>query len=151
MLSSHGQDKNFLILSDLNSVSGNDEKSGIFELIYSAQLKQQNNSDSHIAVYYHPCNQNTNNHFGPLKQEEIRKLTFVIVSKPFFANRTKQADPFVFLLSPLREFSFIFRCKVCSAAGENIKKLEILPRLHFKGQKVLNDRMKLENNKATPS
>ena len=57
----------------------------------------------------------------------------------------------MFVLSPLREFSFIFRCKVCSAAGGNIKKLEILPRLHFKGQKVLNDRMKLENNKATPS
>ena len=37
----------------------------------------------------------------------------------------------MFVLSPLREFSFIFRCKVCSAAGGNIKKLEILPRLHF--------------------
>ena len=57
----------------------------------------------------------------------------------------------MFVLSPLREFSFIFRCKVCSAAGGNIKKLEILPRLHFKGQKVLNDRMKLENNKTLRS
>ena len=57
----------------------------------------------------------------------------------------------MFVLSPLLEFSFIFRCKVCSAAGGHIKKLEILPRLHLKGQKVLNDRMKLENNKATPS
>ena len=37
----------------------------------------------------------------------------------------------MFVLSPLREFSFIFRGKVCSAAGGNIKKLEILPRLHF--------------------
>ena len=63
------------------------KKSGIFELIYSAQLKRQNNSDSQIAVYYHLCNQNTNNHFGPLKQEEIRKLTFVIVSKLFLVNR----------------------------------------------------------------
>ena len=104
------------------------KKSGFFELIYSAQLKQQNNSDSQIAVYYHPCNQNTNNHFGPLKQKEIRKLTFVIVSGAFSC---KQADPFVFVLSPLSEFSFIFRCKVCSAAGGHIKKLEILPRLHF--------------------
>ena len=56
-------------------------------MIYSAQLKRQNNSDSQITIYYHPCNQNTNNHFGPLKQEEIRKLTFVIVSKLFLANR----------------------------------------------------------------
>ena len=32
----------------------------------------------------------------------------------------------MFVLSPLREFSFIFRCKVCSAAGGNIKKLAIL-------------------------
>ena len=68
-------------------MSANEQKSGIFELIYSAQLKRQNNSDSQIAVYYHPCNQNTNNHFGPLKQEEIKKLTFVIVSKLFPANR----------------------------------------------------------------
>ena len=37
----------------------------------------------------------------------------------------------MFVLSPLREYSFIFRCKVCSAPGQNIKKLEILPRLHF--------------------
>ena len=43
----------------------------------------------------------------------------------------------MFVLSPLREFSFIFRCKVCSAAGENFKKFEILP----------NDRMKLEITK----
>ena len=43
----------------------------------------------------------------------------------------------MFVLSPLREFSFIFRCKVCSAAGENFKKVEILP----------NDRMKLEITK----
>ena len=35
----------------------------------------------------------------------------------------------MFVLSPLREFSSIFRYKVCSAAGGNIKKLEILPRL----------------------
>ena len=63
------------------------KKSGIFELIYSAQLKRQNNSDSQIAVYYYLCNQNTNNHFGTLKQEEIRKLTFVIVSKHFLVNR----------------------------------------------------------------
>ena len=57
----------------------------------------------------------------------------------------------MFVLSPLREFSFIFRCKVCSAAGEHFKKLEILPRSHFERAKVLNDRMNLENNKATPS
>ena len=104
---------------------------GIFELIYSAQLKQESNSDSQIVVYYHPYNQNTNNHFGSLKEEEIRKLTFV----SFQAFSCKQADPFVFVLSPLREFSFIFRCKVCSAAGEHIKKLEILPRLHFERAK----------------
>ena len=63
------------------------KKSGIFELIYSAQLKRQNNSDSQIAAYYHTFNQITNNHFGPLKQEVIRKLAFVIVSKLFLANR----------------------------------------------------------------
>ena len=51
------------------------------------KLKRQNNSDIQITVYYHPCNQNTDNHFGPLKQEEIRKLTLVIVSKLFLANR----------------------------------------------------------------
>ena len=104
------------------------QKLGIFELIYSAQLKRENNSDSQIAVYYHPCNQNTSNHFGPLKQEEIRKLTFVIVSKLFLANR-------LITLCPLPEFSFIFRCKVCSAAGVHVKKLEILPRLHFERAK----------------
>ena len=65
-----------------------------------------------------------------MKQEEIRKLTFVIVSKLFLANR-----PIPSCLSPLREFSFIFRGKVCSAAGGNIKKLEILPRLHFERAK----------------
>ena len=40
----------------------------------------------------------------------------------------------MFVLSPLREFSVIFRCKVsckvCSAAEEHFKKVEILPRLH---------------------
>ena len=41
----------------------------------------------------------------------------------------------MFVLSPLREFSFIFRRKVCSAAGGHIKKLEILPRLHFERAK----------------
>ena len=104
---------------------------GIFELIYSAQLKQESNSDSQIAVYYHPCNQNTNNHFGPLKQEELRKLTFV----SFQAFSCKQADPFGFVLSPLHEFSFIFRCKVRSTAGGHVKKLEILLRLHFERAK----------------
>ena len=105
------------------------QKLGLFELIYSTQLKRENNSDSQIAVYYHPCNQNTYNHFGRLQQEEIRKLTFV----NFQAFSCKQADPFVFVLSPLHEFSFIFRCKlkVFSAAGGHFKKLEILPRLHF--------------------
>ena len=100
------------------------QKLGIFELMYSTQLKRENNSDSQIAVYYHPCNQNANNHFGPLKQEEIRKHTFVIVSKLFLANR-------LITLCPLREFSFIIRCKVCSAAGGHVKKLQILLRLHF--------------------
>ena len=57
----------------------------------------------------------------------------------------------MFVLSPLREFSFIFRCKVCSAAGEHIKKLEILPRLHFERANSAKDRMNLENDKATPS
>ena len=47
-------------------------------------LKTQYNFDSQIAVYYHPCNQNAD---GPLKQEEIGRLTFVIVSKLFLANR----------------------------------------------------------------
>ena len=41
----------------------------------------------------------------------------------------------MFVLSPLREFSFIFRCEVCSAAGRHIQKLEILPRLHFERAK----------------
>ena len=41
----------------------------------------------------------------------------------------------MFVLSPLREFSFIFRCKLCSAAGGHIKKLEILPKLHFERAK----------------
>ena len=113
-------------------MSANEQKSGIFELIYSAQLKRQNNSGSKNAVYYHPCNQNTNNHFGPLKQEEIRKLTFYY---SFLSFSCKQADPFVFVLSPLREFSFIFRSKVCSTAGGNIKKFEILPRLQFEREK----------------
>ena len=55
----------------------------------------------------------------------------------------------MFVLSPLPEFSFTFRCKVCSAAGENIQKLEILPRLHFERAKS-GERWD-ENNKATPS
>ena len=31
-----------------------------------------------MAVYCHPCYQNTNNHFGWLEKKEIRKLTFAI-------------------------------------------------------------------------
>ena len=41
----------------------------------------------------------------------------------------------MFVLSPLLEFSFIFSVKVRSAAGGHIKKLEILPRLHFEREK----------------
>ena len=113
--------------------------------MYSAQLKRQNRSDGQIAVYYHPCNQNTNNYFGPLKQEDIRKLTFVIVSKLFLANRPIPSC--LLFKSPLCKFSFIFRFKVCSAAGKIIKKLEIVPTIVgyiLKGEKVMNDRMKLE-------
>ena len=54
-------------------------------------------------------------------------------SKLFLADRP--IPSIVFVLSALREFSFIFRCKVCSTAGGNIKKLEILPRLHFERAK----------------
>ena len=43
------------------------QKSGIFDLIYSAQLKQKNNADNRIAVYYHPCNQNTNISFWAIE------------------------------------------------------------------------------------
>ena len=55
----------------------------------------------------------------------------------------------MFVLSPLREFSSTFRCEVCS--GEISKSSKYCLGYIFKGQKVLNDRMKLENNKATPS
>ena len=59
---------------------------------------------------------------------------------------------FVLHVSPLREFSFIFHCKVCSTAGGHVKKLKILLSNYIlKGQKVLNERMKPENNKVTPS
>ena len=111
------------------------QKLGLFELIYSASLKRENNSDSQIAVYYHPCNQNTNNHFGPLKQEEIRKLTFVIVSKLFLANR-------LITLCPLPEFSFIFQ-----QPEDMSKSLKYCLGYILKGQKVLNDRMKLKITK----
>ena len=47
----------------------------------------------------------------------------------------------------LRDFSFIFRYKVCSVTRGHVKKLEILPRLHFEREKVLNGRMKLEITK----
>ena len=46
----------------------------------------------------------------------------------------------MFVLGPLREFSFIFRCKVCSAAGEHIKNLEILLRLHVQRAKITEQR-----------
>ena len=55
----------------------------------------------------------------------------------------------MFVLSPLREFSFIFRCEVCSAAGGHIKKLEILPRLHFeraKSAERLDETRKLQSD-----
>ena len=120
---------------------------GIFELIYSAQLKELSNSDSQIVVCYHPCNQNSNNNFGPLKQEEIRKLTFV----SFQAFSCKQADPFVFVLSPLREFSFIFVVKYVEQLEDMSKSLKYCLGYILKGQKVLNERMKRENNKVTPS
>ena len=73
MLSSHGQDYFFFTLSDLNSVSANEPKIGYFliDLQRTSKTKEQLNSDSQIAVYYHPCNQNTNDNFGPLKEEEI--------------------------------------------------------------------------------
>ena len=129
-------------------MSANEQKIGHFELIYSAQLKRQNNSDSQIAVYYHPCNQNTNNHFGPLKQEEIRKLTFVIGFKLFLVNRPIPSCLFLVLFV---NFPSYFAVKY-------VQQLEIISKSSkyclgyiFKGQKVLNDRMKLENNKATPS
>ena len=67
-----------------------------------------------------------------MKQEEIKK-THICYS--FQAFSCKEADPFVFVLSLLREFSSIFRCKVCSAAEGNIKKLEILPRVHVQRAK----------------
>ena len=51
------------------------------------------------------------------------------------ASSCKQADPFVFVLSPLRALTFIFRCKVCSTAGEHKKKLKKMPRLHFERAK----------------
>ena len=58
----------------------------------------------------------------------------------------------MFVLSPLREFSFIFRCKVCSAAGGHVKKLEILLRLHFeKGKSAEREDETRNSNKVTPS
>ena len=41
----------------------------------------------------------------------------------------------MFVLSTLCEFSFIFHCKVCSAVGGHVKKLEIKLWLHFEGAK----------------
>ena len=121
----------------------------MFELIYSAQLKRQNTSDSQIAVYFHPCNQNTDNHFGPLKQEEIGKLTFVIA---FQAFSWKQADPFVFVFYVLFvNFLSYFTVKYVQQLEDISKSSKYCLGYILKGQKVLNDRMKLENNKATPS
>ena len=54
-------------------MSANEPKIGYFliDLQRTSKTKEQLNSDSQIAVYYHPCNQNTNDNFGPLKEEEI--------------------------------------------------------------------------------
>ena len=111
-------------------MSANEQK--IEHWIYSAELTRQNNYDSQFAVYYHPSSQNTNNHFWPLKQEEIRKLTFVIWFPSFFLQTGRSLR--VCFKSSSWIF-FIFRCKVCSAAGGHIKKLEILSRLHFERAK----------------
>ena len=63
LLRSQGKTKIFLFYLTSTQCLHTSQKSGIFEEIYSAQLKQKNNSDSQIAVYYHPCNQNTNDNF----------------------------------------------------------------------------------------
>ena len=124
-------------------MSANEQKSGIFELIYSAQLKRQNNSDSQIAVYYYPCNQNTNNQFGLLKQKEIRKLTFVIVSKLFLANRP--IPSFLFQVLFVNFLSY-FAVKYVQQLEEISKSSKYCLGYILKRQKVLNDRMKLEQS-----
>ena len=70
-----------------------------------------------------------------IAKKGIKLNAFISIKYCYIWLGIKQADPFVFVLSPLREFSFIFRYKVCSTAGGNIKKLEILPRLHFERAK----------------
>ena len=76
-----------------------------------------------------------------MKQEEIRKLRFVIVSKLFLANR-----PILFV-----NFLSYFTVKYVQQLEEISKSSKYCLGYILKGQKVLNDRMKLENNKATPS
>ena len=80
-----------------------------------------------------------------------KKLENLHLLCSFQAFSCKHADPFVFVLRRLREFSFIFRCKVCSTAGGHVKTSKYCLGYILKGQKVLNDGMKLENNKATSS
>ena len=73
-----------------------------------------------------------------MKQEEIRKLTFVIVFKLFLADR------------PIPSY---FAVKYVQQLEDISKSSKYCLGYILKGQNeiVLNDRMKLENNKATPS
>ena len=57
----------------------------------------------------------------------------------------------MFVLSPLREFSFIFAVRYVQQLDDISKKSKYCLGYILKGEKVLNERMKLENNKATPS
>ena len=84
----------------------------------------------------------------PLKQKEIRKLTFVIVSKLFLAN-----GPIPAFLCQVLFVNFLsnFAVKYVQQLEEISKSSKYCLGYILKGQKVLNDRMKLENNKATPS
>ena len=56
-------------------MSANEQKIGHFWIDLQRTTKTTEHTDSQIAVYYHPCNQNTNKHFRPLKQEETKTET----------------------------------------------------------------------------
>ena len=129
-------------------MSANEQKIGHFLIDLQRTTIRQNNSDSQIAVYYHPCNQNTNNHFGPLKQEEITKLTFVIVSKLFLVNRP---IPLCLFLVLFVNFPSYYAVKYVQQLENISKSSKYCLGYIFKGQKVLNERMKLENNKPMQS
>ena len=99
-------------------------------------------------MYNHPCYQNTNNHFGSLEKEEIRKLTFVIGTNLFLENRPIPSCLFQVLF-------MIFVPYFAVSYGQQAEEISKSSKTgHFnilERQKVLDHGIKLENNKATPS